>query len=147
MAWHEGIFIASLDGEDKYDEVWEGGVYHTGDAAYQDKDGNYWFYGRFDDIIKTGGFRVGPNEVENVLIKHPDVLECAVVGIPDKLRGQTIKAVVVPTRGVKISKSLEKNIKEFCNSRLAEYKWIRTVELLEQMPKTISGKIRKKDLK
>lgn len=143
----EGIFIASLDGEDKYDEVWEGGVYHTGDAAYQDKDGNYWFYGRFDDIIKTGGFRVGPNEVENVLIKHPDVLECAVVGIPDKLRGQTIKAVVVPTRGVKISKSLEKNIKEFCNSRLAEYKWIRTVELLEQMPKTISGKIRKKDLK
>ena len=69
------------------------------------------------------------------------------VGISDKLRGQTIKAVVVPTRGVKISKSLEKNIKEFCNSRLAEYKWIRTVELLEQMPKTISGKIRKKDLK
>ena len=77
-------------------QAWRGGVYHTGDAAWQDEKGYYWFHGRFDDIIKTGGFRVGPFEVENILIEHPAVLECSVVGIPDPLRGQAIKAVVVP---------------------------------------------------
>ena len=138
-----GIFCAYLDNEEQYKHVWRGGVYHTGDAAYRDKDGLYWFHGRFDDIIKTGGFRVGPYEVENVLMEHPAVVECSVIGVPDKLRGQAIKAVIVPGHGYEPDKKLEQDIKEFCNQRLAEYKWIRIVEFVSNMPKTISGKIQK----
>lgn len=103
--------------------VWRGGVYHTGDAAYMDENGHCWFHGRFDDIIKTGGFRVGPYEVENVLMEHPAVVECSVIGVPDKLRGQAIKAVIVPGEGHEPTKELELEIKEFCNRKLAEYKW------------------------
>ena len=128
-------------------QAWRGGVYHTGDAAWQDEKGYYWFHGRFDDIIKTGGFRVGPFEVENILMEHPAVLECSVVGIPDPLRGQAIKAVVVPVPEREPSKTLEREIRTFCNSRLAEYKWVRTVEFVAAMPKTISGKIRKTELR
>lgn len=142
-----GIFMAYLDNEELYEKVWDGGVYHTGDAAWEDENGHLWFYGRFDDIIKTGGFRVGPYEVENVLIKHPAVVECAVVSIPDPLRGQAIKAVVVLDKDYRDNDNMEKDIKDFCNSRMAEYKWIRKVEILDEMPKTISGKIRKVDLK
>lgn len=138
-----GIFCAYLDNEEQYRHVWRGGVYHTGDAAYRDKDGLYWFHGRFDDIIKTGGFRVGPYEVENVLMEHPAVVECSVIGVPDKLRGQAIKAVIVPGHGYEPDKKLEQDIKEFCNQKLAEYKWIRIVEFVREMPKTISGKIQK----
>ena len=140
---HPGIFIAYLDDENQYNYVWRDGVYHTGDAAYMDENGRYWFHGRFDDIIKTGGFRVGPYEVENVLMEHPAVVECSVIGIPDPLRGQAIKAVVVPGQGYAPTKELEREIRDFCNQRLAEYKWIRTVEFVEEMPKTISGKIQK----
>ena len=123
--------------------MWRDGVYHTGDAAWQDENGIYWFHGRFDDIIKTGGFRVGPYEVENVLMEHPLVTECSIIGVPDSLRGQAIKAVVVLSSGAVPCKELEKEIKDFCNSKLAEYKWIRSIEFVEEMPKTISGKIRK----
>lgn len=143
----DGVFVNYHDNDDLYENVWENGVYHTGDAAWQDENGYFWFYGRFDDIIKTGGFRVGPYEVENVLIKHPAVVECAVIGVPDPLRGQSIKAVVVLGKGYEKSRELEKEIKDFTNSKLAEYKWIRTMEILDEMPKTISGKIRKVDLK
>ena len=142
-----GIFSAYLDNEAQYRYVWRGGVYHTGDMAYQDSEGNYWFHGRFDDIIKTGGYRVGPYEVENVLMEHPDVVECSVVGVPDTLRGQAIKAFVVLSQNKMPSAQLEKDIKDFCNTRLAEYKWIRLVEFVKEMPKTISGKIRKAELK
>ena len=121
-------------------------MYHTGDAAYMDEKGYCWFHGRFDDIIKTGGYRVGPYEVENVLMEHPAVVECSVVGVPDPLRGQAIKAVVVLGSG-EPSFELEKEIKDFCNSRLAEYKWVRIVEFVKEMPKTISGKIRKTELR
>lgn len=138
-----GIFTAYLDNEKQYDYVWRGGVYHTGDAAYRDGDGRMWFHGRFDDIIKTGGFRVGPYEVENVLSEHPAVAECSVIGVPDSLRGQAIKAVVVLGTGYTPSVELENEIKNFCNRRLAEYKWIRIVEFVDEMPKTVSGKIRK----
>ena len=123
--------------------MWRDGVYHTGDAAWQDENGVYWFHGRFDDIIKTGGFRVGPYEVENVRMEHPLVTECSIIGVPDSLRGQAIKAVVVLSSGAVPCKELEKEIKDFCNSKLAEYKWIRSIEFVEEMPKTISGKIRK----
>ena len=142
-----GIFSAYLDNEKQYEHVWRDGVYHTGDAAYLNKEGNFCFHGRFDDIIKTGGFRVGPYEVENVLIEHPAVAECSVIGVPDTLRGQAIKAVVVLDRGYTPSGKLEKDIKEFCNKKLAEYKWIRLVEFVKEMPKTISGKIVKPALR
>ena len=142
-----GIFSAYLDNEKQYEYVWRDGVYHTGDAAYLNKEGYFCFHGRFDDIIKTGGFRVGPYEVENVLIEHPAVAECSVIGVPDTLRGQAIKAVVVLDRGYTPSGKLEKDIKEFCNKKLAEYKWIRLVEFVKEMPKTISGKIVKPALR
>ena len=142
-----GIFSAYLDNEKQYEHVWRDGVYHTGDAAYLNEEGNFCFHGRFDDIIKTGGFRVGPYEVENVLIEHPAVAECSVIGVPDTLRGQAIKAVVVLDRGYTPSGKLEKDIKEFCNKKLAEYKWIRLVEFVKEMPKTISGKIVKPALR
>ncbi len=138
-----GVFCGYLDNEKQYEYVWRGGVYHTGDAAYMDENGLYWFHGRFDDIIKTGGFRVGPYEVENVLMEHPAVVECSVIGVPDKLRGQAIKAVVILGSGYVPSRKLELEIKEFCNQKLAEYKWIRIVEFVKEMPKTISGKIQK----
>ncbi len=142
-----GVFCGYLDDEAQYRHVWRGGVYHTGDAAWQDENGLYWFHGRFDDIIKTGGFRVGPYEVENILTEHPAILECSVVGVPDPLRGQAIKAFIVLSEGYSASKELEKEIKDFCNNRLAEYKWIRMVEFVKEMPKTISGKIRKTELR
>ncbi len=142
-----GIFAAYLDNEEQYRYVWRDGVYHTGDAAYMDENGRYWFHGRFDDIIKTGGFRVGPYEVENVLMEHPAVLECSVIGVPDTLRGQAIKAVIVPGAGFSPSRELESEIKNFCNQRLAEYKWIRLIEFVKVMPKTISGKIQKNVLR
>lgn len=142
-----GIFCGYLGNDEQYEYVWRDGVYHTGDAAYTDENGQFWFHGRFDDIIKTGGFRVGPYEVENVIMKHPAVVECSVIGIPDKLRGQAIKAVIVLGQGIEKSKALEQEIKEFCNQKLAEYKWIKHIEFLDKMPKTISGKIRKIDLR
>ena len=142
-----GVFTGYLDNEEQYKYVWRGGVYHTGDAAYRDSDGLYWFHGRFDDIIKTGGFRVGPYEIENVLMEHPAVVECSVIGVPDKLRGQAIKAVTVPGHGYEPTRELELAIKEFCNRRLAEYKWVRLVEFVSAMPKTISGKIKKTELR
>jgi acetyl-CoA synthetase len=140
---HPGIFTGYLDNDEQYRYVWRGGVYHTGDAAYIDENGRYWFHGRFDDIIKTGGFRVGPYEVENVLMEHPAVLECSVVGVPNPLRGQEIKAVIVLSEGYRPSAELEMEIKNFCNRKLAEYKWVRLIEFISDMPKTISGKIHK----
>lgn len=142
-----GLFSYYLGNQTLQDHVWKDGVYHTGDAAWKDQDGNYWFHGRFDDIIKTGGFRVGPFEVENVLMEHPAVLECSVVGVPDPLRGQAIKAVIVLTADQTPSRALELEIKEFANGRMAEYKWIRKIEFVPAMPKTISGKIRKTELR
>jgi acyl-coenzyme A synthetase/AMP-(fatty) acid ligase len=138
-----GVFTAYLDNEEQYSYVWRDGVYHTGDAAYMDENGRYWFHGRFDDIIKTGGFRVGPYEVENVLMEHPAVVECSVIGVPDTLRGQALKAVIVLGAGYISSQELALEIKNFCNQKLAEYKWIRLIEFVTEMPKTISGKIQK----
>ena len=138
-----GVFTGYLDNEEQYGFVWRDGVYHTGDAACRDENGRYWFRGRFDDIIKTGGYRVGPYEVENVLMEHPAVAECSVIGVPDSLRGQAIKAVITLGPGYTASAELEVEIKNSCNQKLAEYKWIRLIEFAAEMPKTISGKIQK----
>ncbi len=139
----DGIFTAYLNNDELFREVWRGGVYHTGDSATVDENGCFWFNGRFDDIIKTGGYRVGPYEIENVLMEYPDVLECSVVGVPDKLRGQAIKAYIVLKNGVIGDHALEKQIKDFANSRLSDYKWVRLIEFVDEMPKTFSGKVRK----
>ena len=142
-----GVFIGYLGEEELSQRAWRGGVYHTGDAGWKDEGGHFWFQGRFDDIIKTGGFRVGPGEVENVLQKHPAVAECSVVGVPDPARGQAIKAVVQLKEGFETTRQMEQEIREFCNGRLAEYKWVRHVAFVEEMPRTISGKIRKAALR
>ena len=142
-----GVFSSYLNDEKLYEKAWQGGVYHTGDSAWKDEDGYFWFHGRFDDIIKSGGFRIGPFEIENILIKHEAVLECSVVGIPDALRGQAIKAFIVLSHNYEPSAELEKEIKEYANSQLAQYKWIRYIEFTNELPKTISGKIRKRELK
>ena len=142
-----GIFSSYLGNEELYKEVWRDGVYHTGDSASMDENGYLWFMGRFDDIIKSGGFRIGPGEIEDVLITHPAVLECSVIGIPDTLRGQAVKAIVHPRPGYEPTKELGKEIKDYCNSRLAEYKWIRKLSFTEGFPKTISGKILKTELR
>lgn len=142
-----GIFSGYLGNEELYKEVWRDGVYHTRDSASMDENGYLWFMGRFDDIIKSGGFRIGPGEIEDVLITHPAVLECSVIGIPDTLRGQAVKAIVHPRPGYEPTKELGKEIKDYCNSRLAEYKWIRKISFTEGFPKTISGKILKTELR
>ena len=114
-----------------------------GDTVNVDEDGYYWYVGRADDVIKTRGFRVGPFEIENVLMEHPAVLECAVTGVFDERRGQIIKATVIPAEGHTASKKLEKEIRNFTNKRMATYKWISVLEFVEELPKTISGKIRR----
>ena len=139
----DGLLSGYLGNDGLYEEVWRGGVYHTGDSAKKDENGCLWFNGRFDDIIKTGGYRVGPYEIENVLMEHPDVVECSVVGVPDRLRGQAIKAYILLKQGIAGSRELEKQIRDFANSRLSDYKWVRLIEFVDEMPKTVSGKIRK----
>lgn len=142
-----GIFSAYFKDEALYRHVWRGGVYHTGDIVWRDSDGYFWFHGRADDVIKSCGYRVGPYEIEDVLSRHPAVLECSVVGIRDSLRGQAIRAYVVAAAGFEPCAELAKELKEFANSRLAEYKWIKQLEFVDEMPKTISGKIRKTELR
>ena len=142
-----GIFMGYCGDDTLYRNVWRGGVYHTGDTAWTDEDGYYWYVGRVDDLIKTRGFRVGPFEVENVLMEHPAVLECAVTGVPDEERGQIVKATVVLAKGYEASKALTREITQFANSKMASYKWISILEIVDEMPKTISGKIRRIELR
>lgn len=142
-----GIFMSYYGDEKLYEKVWKSGVYHTGDTAYRDEDGYYWYVGRSDDLIKTRGFRVGPFEVENVIMQYPNVLECAVIGVPDPDRGQAIKAIVKLTDGTEHTKDTENEIKTFCNKRMASYKWIQHLEIVDEFPKTISGKIKRTTLR
>lgn len=123
--------------------VWRNGVYHTGDTAYRDEDGYYWYVGRTDDLIKASGYRIGPFEVESVLMEHPAVLECGVTGVPDEIRGQIIKATIVLTRDYQPSDELANEIQNYVKENTAPYKYPRIVEFVEQLPKTISGKIRR----
>lgn len=142
-----GIFMTYYGNDELYKNVWRGGVYHTGDTAYKDKDGYFWYVGRADDLIKTRGFRVGPFEVENVIMQYPNVLECAVIGVPDKDRGQAIKAIVKMADGHEHDHDLENKIKTFCNKRMASYKWIQHLEIVDEFSKTISGKIKRTTLR
>lgn len=122
------------------------GVYHTGDLASKDKDGYYWFVGRKDDIIKSSGYRIGPFEVESALHEHPAVLECAITGAPDPLRGQVVKATIVLAKGYSPSPELIKELQTHVKKATAPYKYPRIVEFVDELPKTISGKIKRKDI-
>ena len=130
--------------QEKTDEVWYDGYYHCGDTAYVDEDGYYTFVGRNDDIIKSSGYRIGPYEVENAVISHPSVLECAITGVPDELRGQIVKATIVLAKGFEASEELKKEIQNHVKHATAPYKYPRMIEFVEELPKTISGKIQRK---
>jgi len=123
--------------------VWHDGVYYTGDMAWRDEDGYFWFVGRADDVIKSSGYRIGPFEVESALLEHPAVLECAVTGVPDPDRGQVVKATVVLAKGVEPSDALAGALQEHVKRVTAPYKYPRRVEFVPELPKTISGKIRR----
>ena len=146
-AYQQGIFMGYCDNDELYEEAWRGGMYHTGDTASVDEDGYFWYVGRVDDLIKTRGYRVGPFEIENVIMEHPAVLECAVTGVPHEDRGQVIKATIVLAEGYDDSPELEHDIVHQANSKLASYKWIHVVEFVSEMPKTISGKIRRVEIR
>jgi acetyl-CoA synthetase len=142
-----GMFLGYLDNPELTHSVWHDGMYHTGDTAWQDEDGYLWYVGRMDDIIKSSGYRIGPFEVESVLMEHPSVLECAVTGAPDPVRGSVIKATIVLARGYTESDDLSKELQEYVKTHTAPYKYPRIIEFVPSLPKTISGKIMRKDLR
>ena len=127
--------------------VWHDGIYHTGDLAWQDEDGYLWFVGRTDDIIKSSGYRIGPFEVESVLMEHPAVLECAVTGAPDPVRGQVVRATVVLSRDYTASDALRLELQDYVKTHTAPYKYPRILDFVEMLPKTISGKIRRVEIR
>jgi acetyl-CoA synthetase len=124
-------------------KVWSDGIYRTGDMAWRDEDGYYWFVGRADDVIKSSGYRIGPFEVESALMEHPAVLECAITAVPDPDRGQIVKATIVPSKSYHPSDELAKELQEHVKKVTAPYKYPRIVEFVTELPKTISGKIRR----
>jgi acetyl-CoA synthetase len=123
--------------------VWTNGVYRTGDMAWSDEDGYFWFVGRSDDVIKSSGYRIGPFEVESALMEHPAVLECAITAVPDPDRGQIVKATIVPSKNYHPSEELARELQEHVKKVTAPYKYPRVVEFVTELPKTISGKIRR----
>ena len=123
--------------------VWHDGWYHTRDLARKDEDGYFWYVGRTDDMIKTSGYRVGPFEVESVVMAHPAVVECAITAAPDEVRGAVVKATIILGAGYEPSDALKKDIQSFVKHRTAPYKYPRVVEFVDMMPTTISGKIRR----
>ena len=127
-------------------ETWRDGYYHTGDLAWKDEDGFFWYVGRVDDVIKSSGYRIGPFEIENVIMELPYVLECGVSAAPDEVRGQVVKASIVLVKGTEGTDALKKEIQEYVKSRTAPYKYPRIVEFKESLPKTASGKIIRKQL-
>lgn len=138
-----GMFGGYYRDAERTEKVFEGGVYHTGDTATRDKDGYFWFVGRTDDLIKSSGYRISPFEVEEVLHKHPAVLEVAVTGVEDSSRGQAVKATIVLQKGYEASKELAKEIQLFTKKVAASYKSPRFIDFVAELPKTISGKIRR----
>jgi len=128
-------------------KVWNNDVYYTGDMAWRDEDGYFWFVGRADDVIKSSGYRIGPFEVESALLEHPAVLECAITAAPDEVRGQVVKATVVLAKGYTPSEELKKELQEHVKKVTAPYKYPRIIEFVDELPKTISGKIRRVEIR
>lgn len=142
-----GLFKGYYRDETALNRVWQNGVYNTGDVAWRDEDGYYWFVGRSDDVIKCSGYRIGPFEVESALLEHPSILECAVTAAPDPVRGQVVKATVVLAKGWEPSDQLVKDLQDHVKHVTAPYKYPRIVEFVKELPKTISGKIRRVEIR
>lgn len=137
-----GLFDGYYRNEEMTKQAWHDGLYHTGDTAWQDEDGYFWYVGRDDDVIKSAGYRIGPFEIESVLMELPYVLECGVTSVHGKIRGQVIKACIVLIDGVEGTDDLKKEIQRYARKKMAHYKYPRIIEFWEELPKTISGKIR-----
>ncbi len=138
-----GLFAGYYNNDEKTREAWHDGYYHTGDTAWRDEDGFYWFVGRVDDVIKSSGYRIGPFEIESVIMELPYVLECGVSAAPDEIRGQVVKASIVLVKGTAPTDELKKEIQDYVKTHTAPYKYPRIVEFREELPKTISGKIQR----
>ena len=136
-----GLFLGYYQDKERTEAVWHDGLYHTGDLAWRDEDGFYWYVGRADDVIKSSGYRIGPFEIENVIMELPYVLECGVSAAPDEVRGQVVKASIVLVKGTEGTEELKKEIQNYVKLHTAPYKYPRIVEFKEELPKTISGKI------
>ena len=141
-----GLAYAYEGNDEVTAETWRDGFYHTGDLAWMDEDGFFWYVGRTDDVIKSSGYRIGPFEIENVIMELPYVLECGVSAVPDAIRGQVVKASIVLVNGTEPTDELKKEIQNYVKSRTAPYKYPRIVEFKESLPKTVSGKIIRKKL-
>ena len=141
-----GLAYAYEGNDEVTAETWHDGYYHTGDLAWMDEDGFYWYVGRADDVIKSSGYRIGPFEIENVIMELPYVLECGVSAAPDEIRGQVVKASIVLVKDFKGTDELKKQIQDYVKSRTAPYKYPRIVEFKDSLPKTTSGKIIRKKL-
>ena len=144
-----GLFKGYYRDEEKTREAWHDGIYHTGDMAWRDEDGYYWFEGRIDDVIKSSGYRIGPFEVESALMTHPAVVECAITGVPDDIRGMVVKATVVLGKEWKdkAGDALVKELQQHVKKVTAPYKYPRIIEFVDELPKTISGKIRRVEIR
>ncbi|MCP9612356.1 AMP-binding protein [Coprobacter tertius] len=144
-----GLFKEYYRDNEKTREAYHDNVYYTGDVAWRDEDGYYWFVGRADDVIKSSGYRIGPFEVESALMTHPAVVECAITGVPDEVRGQVVKATVVLAADykAKAGDSLIKELQDHVKRVTAPYKYPRVIEFVEELPKTISGKIRRVEIR
>ena len=144
---HFGLFGGYYKNDEATRDAWHDGLYHTGDTAWMDEDGYLWYVGRTDDVIKASGYRIGPFEIESVLMEHPAVLECAVTGAPDPVRGTVVKATIVLTKSYQPSDELKKELQAYVKKQTAPYKYPRIVEFVEALPKTISGKIRRTEIR
>ena len=144
-----GLFKEYFRDDELTASVWHDGLYHTGDVAWRDEDGYYWFVSRKDDVIKSSGYRIGPFEVESALMKHPAVLECAITGVPDETRGMVVKATIVLNDAWKEKKgdALVKELQEHVKTHTAPYKYPRIIDFVDELPKTISGKIRRVEIR
>ena len=141
-----GVFLGYYRNEEATKSVWHDGMYHTGDVAWRDEDGYYWYVGRTDDVIKSSGYRIGPFEIESTIMELPYVLECGVCAAPDEVRGQVVKACIVLVNGVEGTEELKKEIQSYVKVHTAPYKYPRIVEFRKELPKTISGKIMRNKL-
>ncbi len=141
-----GLFREYYLDDEKTKDAWHDGMYHTGDTAWRDEDGYFWYVSRIDDVIKSSGYRIGPFEIESVIMELPYVLECGVSAAPDEIRGQVVKASIVLTKGTVPSEELKKEIQEYVKSHTAPYKYPRIVVFCDELPKTISGKIQRNKL-
>ena len=141
-----GLFTGYYRDEEKTKEVWHDGYYHTGDTAWRDEDGFYWYVGRIDDVIKSSGYRIGPFEIESVIMELPYVLECGVSAVPDEVRGQIVKASIVLVKGTEPTEELKKEIQNYVKAKTAPYKYPRIVVFRDELPKTVSGKIQRSKL-